>query len=290
MLRACSNTASTGRPCHCMPYHLHLVQGHIVPINAMCKLVTIPEVVLQDIVCELTPLQQMLYEAEVSHSGLDPSSLQASDSDRGQASEGQLTRLMSLLKLCSHPRMVLNPADEVHAAAVRACMPGVDVTDAVAVDRELMHIDQAPKLLAFKQLLATMGIVRTAGGTAAGGVAGLDGDTRIDGAGEMSQHRVLCFAQLRSTLDLVESLVLEPEGVSYVRLDGSVPPAQRPEVVQQFNTDPTVDVMLLTTAIGAFGLNLTSANTVVFLEHDWNPMRDLQVCTPVPAGTCVCRP
>ena len=29
--------------------------------------------------------------------------------------------------------------------------------------------------------------------------------------------------------------------------------------------------------VGGLGLNLTSADTVVFLEHDWNPMKDLQV-------------
>lgn len=230
---------------------------------------------VQDIVCELTPLQQMLYEAEVSSAGLDPKSLKAVQSDGAKSSEGQLTRLMSLLKLCSHPRMVLNPADTVHAAALRASLPGVDPSDATAVNRELMHIDQAPKLLALRQVLADSGIGRSG---AAGAGGSLEGDT------EMSQHRVLCFAQLRSTLDLVETLVLEPEGVSYVRLDGSVPQAHRSDVVQQFNTDPTVDVMLLTTSIGAFGLNLTSANIVVFLEHDWNPMRDLQVRRQPPAS------
>jgi hypothetical protein len=30
-------------------------------------------------------------------------------------------------------------------------------------------------------------------------------------------------------------------------------------------------------AVGGLGLNLTSADTLVFMEHDWNPMRDLQV-------------
>jgi TATA-binding protein-associated factor len=37
-----------------------------------------------------------------------------------------------------------------------------------------------------------------------------------------------------------------------------------------------VQVLLLTTHVGGLGLNLTSADTVVFLEHDWNPMKDLQ--------------
>jgi hypothetical protein len=28
--------------------------------------------------------------------------------------------------------------------------------------------------------------------------------------------------------------------------------------------------------VGGLGLTLTGADTVVFLEHDWNPMKDLQ--------------
>ena len=87
---------------------------------------------------------------------------------------------------------------------------------------------------------------------------------------------------MKGTLDLVESAVLDPEGVSYLRLDGDVSPAKRSDVVHQFNTDPTVDVMLLTTAAGCHGLNLTTANVVVFLEHDWNPMKDMQVRSTTP--------
>ena len=34
------------------------------------------------------------------------------------------------------------------------------------------------------------------------------------------EHRVLIFAQLKSYLDIVESDVLMPAGVSYLRLDG----------------------------------------------------------------------
>lgn len=28
--------------------------------------------------------------------------------------------------------------------------------------------------------------------------------------------------------------------------------------------------------VGGLGLNLTGADTVIFVEHDWNPMKDLQ--------------
>ena len=45
----------------------------------------------------------------------------------------------------------------------------------------------------------------------------------------------------------------------------------------RFNNDPSIDVLLLTTHVGGLGLNLTGADTVIFFEHDWNPMKDLQV-------------
>ena len=51
---------------------------------------------------------------------------------------------------------------------------------------------------------------------------------------------------------------------------------QRFEIVEQFNNDSSIDVMIMTTAVGGLGLNLTGADTVIFMEHDWNPMKDLQ--------------
>jgi hypothetical protein len=57
----------------------------------------------------------------------------------------------------------------------------------------------------------------------------------------------------------------------------SVEASQRFGIVQRFNQDPSIPVMLLTTSVGGLGLNLTAADTVIFLEHDWNPMKDLQV-------------
>ncbi|CAK4749961.1 unnamed protein product [Aphanomyces euteiches] len=61
-----------------------------------------------------------------------------------------------------------------------------------------------------------------------------------------------------------------------MKLDGSVPPAQRSEVVDSFNNERATDVLILTTSIGGLGLNLVSADTVVFVEHSWNPFVDLQ--------------
>ena len=53
-------------------------------------------------------------------------------------------------------------------------------------------------------------------------------------------------------------------------------PKERVEIVDQFNSDESIKVLILTTAVGGLGLTLTGADTVIFAEHDWNPMRDLQ--------------
>lgn len=80
-------------------------------------------------------------------------------------------------------------------------------------------------------------------------------------------------------LDIIENDLLKKHlpKVSYLRLDGSVPANMRHEIVANFNNDPSIDILLLTTQVGGLGLNLTGADTVIFVEHDYNPMKDLQV-------------
>ena len=92
-------------------------------------------------------------------------------------------------------------------------------------------------------------------------------------------HRVLIFAQVKEMLDLVQNSLFKPlmPTISYMRLDGATQdPIKRHEMIQTFNQDPSIDCLLLTTSVGGLGLNLTGADTVIFLEHDWNPMKDLQ--------------
>ncbi|TYZ56997.1 hypothetical protein PybrP1_008909 [[Pythium] brassicae (nom. inval.)] len=64
--------------------------------------------------------------------------------------------------------------------------------------------------------------------------------------------------------------------VTYRRLDGHTAPHRRAGIVKQFNDDPSIDVLLLTTSVGGLGLTLTGADTVIFMEHSWNPFVDLQ--------------
>lgn len=90
------------------------------------------------------------------------------------------------------------------------------------------------------------------------------------------RHRALVFAQHRDTLDLIEKAVLKPMEARFFRLDGSMAPSKRQSVVDRFNDDDSIQVLLLSTRAGGLGLNLTGADVCVFMEHDWNPMNDLQ--------------
>jgi len=127
-------------------------------------------------------------------------------------------------------------------------------------------INNAPKLLALRQLLIDCGIGNSSNAT----------DSALESS--MSQHRVLIFAQMKTMLDIIETDLLATymPSVTYLRLDGSVENTKRHQIVTKFNQDPTIDLLLLTTHVGGLGLNLTGADTVIFMEHDWNPQKDLQ--------------
>ena len=65
-------------------------------------------------------------------------------------------------------------------------------------------------------------------------------------------------------------------GYSYERLDGSVRGEERFLAVRNFSEDEQTFVFLLSTRAGGQGLNLVRADTVVFLDSDFNPQNDLQ--------------
>ena len=88
-------------------------------------------------------------------------------------------------------------------------------------------------------------------------------------------HKMLIFSQMTRMLDLLESY-FEQKGERVCRIDGSVKQDQRREAIEAFNTDPTVDMFLLSTRAGGLGINLTAADTVIIYDSDWNPHADMQ--------------
>lgn len=88
-------------------------------------------------------------------------------------------------------------------------------------------------------------------------------------------HRMLVFSQWTRILDLLEVL-LEDMSLPYLRLDGSTAVKERQELIDTFNTDTSIPVFLLSTKAGGLGINLTSADTVILHDLDFNPENDKQ--------------
>ncbi|KAF2095126.1 hypothetical protein NA57DRAFT_44988, partial [Rhizodiscina lignyota] len=88
-------------------------------------------------------------------------------------------------------------------------------------------------------------------------------------------HRVLLYFQMTRMIDLMEEY-LTYRNYKFVRLDGSTKLEDRRDTVADFQTRPEIFVFLLSTRAGGLGINLTSADTVIFYDSDWNPTIDSQ--------------
>lgn len=87
--------------------------------------------------------------------------------------------------------------------------------------------------------------------------------------------RVLIFSQFTTMMDILEA-VLETLSIKFMRLDGSTPMATRQDIIDQFTTDLSIPVFMLSTKAGGAGINLACANKVIILDSGFNPQDDIQ--------------
>ncbi|KAF4093296.1 hypothetical protein AMELA_G00000470 [Ameiurus melas] len=87
---------------------------------------------------------------------------------------------------------------------------------------------------------------------------------------ETEQLKFLVFAHHLSMLQACTEAVIEAKA-GYIRIDGSVPSAERIQLVRRFQNDPETRVAILSIQAAGQGLTLTAASHVVFAELYWNP-------------------
>uniref|UniRef100_A0A8C1IDA0 Zinc finger, RAN-binding domain containing 3 n=1 Tax=Cyprinus carpio TaxID=7962 RepID=A0A8C1IDA0_CYPCA len=87
---------------------------------------------------------------------------------------------------------------------------------------------------------------------------------------ETEQLKFLVFAHHLSMLQACTEAVIEAKA-SYIRIDGSVPSAERIQLVHRFQNDPDTRVAILSIQAAGQGLTFTAASHVVFAELYWNP-------------------
>ncbi|KAL7579043.1 hypothetical protein ACA910_019082 [Epithemia clementina (nom. ined.)] len=102
-------------------------------------------------------------------------------------------------------------------------------------------------------------------------------------------HQVLIFSQMTSVLNVMEDYLRGYRKWNYCRIDGSTNIDERQKQMDQFNAEKTSGVngkrnmaddrtfcFLLSTRAGGLGINLTSADTCIIFDSDWNPHADSQ--------------
>ncbi|KAI9750007.1 MAG: TATA-binding protein-associated factor mot1, partial [Chaenotheca gracillima] len=217
----------------------------------------LPPKILQNYYCELSELQKTLFQDFTKKEG---KTLQDKASSLDKDSKQHIFQALQYMrKLCNAPALVVKEGHKQYAEIQK------QLAKQHSHLRDPIH---APKLTGLRDLLLDCGI-----GASPPSEGELSTDTNF-----VSPHRALVFCQMKEMLDMVQEDVLKKmlPSVQYLRLDGGVEANKRQDIVNRFNSDPSYDVLLLTTSVGGLGLNLTGADTVIFVEHDWNPQKDLQ--------------
>lgn len=216
----------------------------------------LPPKILQNYYCDLSDLQKKLFEDFTKREGKTIAEKAAAGDKEGKTHIFQALQYMR--KLCNSPALVMKEGHKQYEETQRLlAKEGTSLRDPA----------HAPKLTALRDLLVDCGI----------GVENSADEVTTE-TSYVSPHRALIFCQMKEMLDMVQNDVLKKmlPSVQFLRMDGSVDASRRQDIVNKFNSDPSYDVLLLTTSVGGLGLNLTGADTVIFVEHDWNPQKDLQ--------------
>ncbi|XP_011293320.1 chromatin-remodeling complex ATPase chain Iswi [Musca domestica] len=88
--------------------------------------------------------------------------------------------------------------------------------------------------------------------------------------------RVLIFSQFTTMLDILEDYCTW-RSFPHCRLDGDTRHEERDQLIQQYNAkNSKLFIFMLSTRAGGLGINLTTADVVIFYDSDLNPQMDLQ--------------
>jgi len=218
----------------------------------------LPPKIIQNYYCDLSELQKKLFE-DFTKKEIKTLTEKAGSGEK-DAKQHIFQAIQYMRKLVNSPAMVMKETHKQYAATQQYL---------ASKNTSLRDPVHAPKLGALRDLLVDCGI----------GVEPSNDSGDVPTADQaVSPHRALIFFQMKEMLDMVEQTVFKKllPSVTFSRLDGGVPAEKRQEIVNKFNSDPSIDCLLLTTTVGGLGLNLTGADTVIFVEHDWNPQKDMQ--------------
>ncbi len=211
----------------------------------------LPQKTEQILFCRLTSEQHRIYEKYLSSDDVTRILQYGSKDERGSC-----FRAISILrKLCNHPQLLR----EVGGKVVKdddygrggSSDEGLSSSDELG-EGEIIRNSYDPERSGKMQVLMK-----------------LMPQWKVNG------HKALIFCQTRSMLSIIQ-LWLCKMNWEYVRLDGNTPIGSRQGLINRFNNDPMIFVLIATTRTGGVGVNLVGADRVILFDPDWNPCTDAQ--------------
>lgn len=157
-----------------------------------------------------------------------------------------LVQLNVLRKICDHPRLLTNNTLERLIYNEEVDLDKLNSIHGIPIERLL---NESSKLKVLDKLLKIL----------------------IE-----DKQKILLFSTSTKFLDIIEKL-LDKNKIRFCRLDGKITSNdQREQIVQRFQRDKKLPLMLLTVQVGGVGLTLTEATRVIIISNNWNPGNDTQ--------------
>ena len=198
----------------------------------------LPEKIISDYNCEMPKVQRELYEKyNIMY-----------NNNKLNTENSPLSVIDKLRKICDHPYLIENIDKKIKSSN----------------EKEEMIL-QSGKLVALEELLISLGFESAMKSKSAFNSSSYE-------------NKLLIFTQMTKMCTLLDIFFAHKfPGLKVLTLTGDTKNKEkRGNIVDNFNNDPSVNVLILTINIGGLGLSLTSANVVIMYDHSWNPSKDMQ--------------
>jgi TATA-binding protein-associated factor len=256
----------------------------------------LPDKIIQDYMCEMTQVQKELYaywekiysslgvankEDKAKENRKKPNNVKKGinkDAAAKAPSQPVLKIIDSMRKICNYPRLLLNTNNSSDAEAQKLLEKYKDKLNDFNCSGKLKALEDI--LVSFNFSSVNSEIINTAiinnNNSNNNMNLALNGSLNSN-SNKLCENKILIFSQYKAMLQIIKNfLEANFKSLKVKILSSEINELQRFEIVNSFNSDPEINILLLTTSIGGLGLSLTAANIVIMYDHDWNPMRDLQ--------------
>jgi len=254
----------------------------------------LPDKIIQDYICEMTQVQKELYAywdniySSIGVANKDDKSKESSSSNKKQSavntkkaakkdhpSQPVLKIIDSMRKICNYPGLLLNTSASNGKEAQQKLENYKDKISDFNCSGKLKALEDI--LVSFNFTSVSSEIINNVSSKPSNNlISGLSSAANAE-SNQLSENKILIFSQYKAMLQIIKSfLETNFKSLKVKILSSEMKEITRFDVVNSFNSDPEINILLLTTSIGGLGLSLTAANIVIMYDHDWNPMRDLQ--------------